>query len=695
MVDSMAAARCIVCMSYFVTPLDIVTDVNQLVFFGVQGWWFLMGTSLVIILASWRSVIVFAAVRPKIASFKVGFALFAPGLLLPCWNLVAAPSEDQSNQDVEHGHDASDGSKLVAGGTPSEENVDEFSNFYFYAHDGAGASTDSSSSSSSSGNDFSLSSLVCENVYDFLAINARAYADSRWLLRRAVLVVRLELVVVLMMIPLSPYLMIAGSIALARERLSYESDDDDDDHHQQHHQGSSKKNGRLDRIVMIVLVKGFLESLPQLVLQTATFSWVVSSSSRGASVEKSCGGVPYFVLFVVSSSSSATGVLEAIWNYFFGRPQRRRRGSSRRLNKRTMLDALREGRSTFGDDVASDEFKGDKEVVLAAVQQQGGDAFMHAAPELKSDKNFVLSVVRVDGDALMHAATEMKRDREIVLAAIGQRGEALEYAANELKGDKEIVLSAVERNGWMLVHAATEMKRDREVVLAAVKRNGLLALEHAAPDLKKNKEFILACVGLNGLALEYAAEELKKDCGFVLAAARQDCDAFMYAADEVRNDKNTVLAVVEHNGKALEHASDELRGDRDVVLAAVRRDGSALEYAGANLKNDKEIVLAAVRDEGKNLEFAARGLREDKEIVLAAVRQNGRALQYASEDLKKDKSCVLAAVGQYGPAVYFAADDLKKDDEVLLLLGAAAAAAPKTPLPKTTNCRDVTSIKTF
>eukprot|EP00971_Amphidinium_carterae_P264976 5256374-Amphidinium_carterae.1 len=47
-----------------------------------------------------------------------------------------------------------------------------------------------------------------------------------------------------------------------------------------------------------------------------------------------------------------------------------------------------------------------------------------------------------DTSELRFAAEECKADREIVLAAVKQNGYALQYAAGDCKNDREIVLAA-------------------------------------------------------------------------------------------------------------------------------------------------------------------------------------------------------------------------------------------------------------
>ncbi|NVJ89710.1 MAG: DUF4116 domain-containing protein, partial [Flavobacteriaceae bacterium] len=42
----------------------------------------------------------------------------------------------------------------------------------------------------------------------------------------------------------------------------------------------------------------------------------------------------------------------------------------------------------------------------------------------------------------------LKKDKEVVLAAVKQDGRALEYADDSLKKDKEFILAAVKQNSY-------------------------------------------------------------------------------------------------------------------------------------------------------------------------------------------------------------------------------------------------------
>jgi NhaP-type Na+/H+ and K+/H+ antiporter len=177
----------------------------------------------------------------------------------------------------------------------------------------------------------------------------------------------------------------------------------------------------------------------------------------------------------------------------------------------------------------STKLKNDKEIVLAAVQQDG-KSLEDASHELKNDKEIVLAAVQQAGKSLEDASTELKNDKEIVLAAVQQDGKSLEDASHKLKNDKEVVLAAVTNDGWALRYASKKLKDDREIVLAAIQENEW-ALEFASDDLKNDKEIVLAAVQQDGWTLEFASDDLKNDEEVVALAASLSIDSFCYVHD--------------------------------------------------------------------------------------------------------------------------------------------------------------------
>jgi len=344
---------------------------------------------------------------------------------------------------------------------------------------------------------------------------------------------------------------------------------------------------------------------------------------------------------VLKSGDGSSACCQLLWDFL---KERRWSGSAlpddmvKCLEKR-LMGTVRDSKDLLQH--ASEELRGDRAFMLAAVQHNGL-ALEYASDQLRGDKEVVLAAVQQDGDALGYASKELRGNTEVVLAAVQRKEDALKHSSDELRGNMEFVLAAVKQNDFALAGASDVLRGDKEVVLAVVKQNGH-ALKYAGDEPRGDKEVVLAAVQQTGFALKHASDELQGDKEIVLAAVTQDGRALAGASDVLRGDKEVVLAAVKQTGFALKHASDELREDREFVLAAVKENGYAIARASDELRGDREVVLAAVKQTGHALKYAGDELREDREFVLAAVKENGQALKYASDELRGDKEVVLAA----------------------------------------------------
>ena len=86
---------------------------------------------------------------------------------------------------------------------------------------------------------------------------------------------------------------------------------------------------------------------------------------------------------------------------------------------------------------ASNELRGDKDVVLAAVLAVESDeddpALWHASTDMRSDKDVMLAAVKQDGELLRIASIDLRDDKDVVMAAIQQNREAEKYASDRLR----------------------------------------------------------------------------------------------------------------------------------------------------------------------------------------------------------------------------------------------------------------------
>jgi len=109
---------------------------------------------------------------------------------------------------------------------------------------------------------------------------------------------------------------------------------------------------------------------------------------------------------------------------------------------------------------------------------------------LKSDKEIVLAAVTQNGNALQYASDDLKGDQNVVFAAFKQKG----YSVEGHMSVREMILAAVRADGNNLQFASNELREDREVVLAAVRKSGA-ALKFALGELNQDSE----CLKASGL----------------------------------------------------------------------------------------------------------------------------------------------------------------------------------------------------
>ena len=130
----------------------------------------------------------------------------------------------------------------------------------------------------------------------------------------------------------------------------------------------------------------------------------------------------------------------------------------------------------------------------------------------------------------MRFVTEnFKSDRGVVLAAVQQNGLALEFALFSPRKSRDVLLAAVQNNGLALQFAQEKMKNDEEVAIRALSHVlsseswHECALPHVGDKLRGNKEVILTAARHNRdrvqEVLRWAEPELQEE---VLRELRKD-----------------------------------------------------------------------------------------------------------------------------------------------------------------------------
>ena len=154
---------------------------------------------------------------------------------------------------------------------------------------------------------------------------------------------------------------------------------------------------------------------------------------------------------------------------------------------------------------ASERLRDDKDVVMAAVQQNGM-ALYFASERLRDDKDVVMAAVHQIGTALYFASDELRNDKDVVLKAVQQNGMTLRYASERLRGDKDVVMAAVHQYEWALIYASKELRDD-------------FASLYVSPRLKQDQDIQKAA----GLEPDIKQEPEKPDIDMVLGDAKKWC----------------------------------------------------------------------------------------------------------------------------------------------------------------------------
>jgi len=95
--------------------------------------------------------------------------------------------------------------------------------------------------------------------------------------------------------------------------------------------------------------------------------------------------------------------------------------------------------------------------------------FQDSAPEVKADKECVLAAVKKFGYALEYASDDLKANKEVVLTAVTKSGDALKYVNKKapMWADKDFVMSMVKLDGAALKYAQGGLSQDPECLKIA------------------------------------------------------------------------------------------------------------------------------------------------------------------------------------------------------------------------------------
>lgn len=373
-----------------------------------------------------------------------------------------------------------------------------------------------------------------------------------------------------------------------------------------------------------------------------------------------------------------------------------------RRDKAFVLDGIRHGVDVL--EHAEKSLLADASFAFEAVKKGGAGAYKYLSKTLTKSKDFMLKLIKLDGMALEHADEALRKDKNFCKLAIeSSGGKAMRHVHMSLKTDADFVLSVIAGQDVtvvvMVLHQADPaLLEDHKFMIDAAGRTGGKAMDVASPNLKQSRSFALDCIKKDlrhiefidisfrsdkefiveaieitkGVALEFASEALRNDREVVTAAIRvqgADGSAFRFAGLGLKKDYAFVIEFSRDHPEVLKYADQELLSNKRFVLEALKKaKGStmdALKHANEKLKKDAAFMTEAIKTtNGRAMEFVHDELHKSRDFVLKAVDASGNALKHAKETFKKDRDIVLAAVKTTGGSIMkHAHDELARDKE--------------------------------
>jgi hypothetical protein len=335
--------------------------------------------------------------------------------------------------------------------------------------------------------------------------------------------------------------------------------------------------------------------------------------------------------------------------------------------------------------------------------------FQYANEELKSDKEYIVNLVKEDDCYLEYINPKILSDRITMMRAVALNGRALSYASEELRNDREIVKMAVQENPYAMEYASDHLKNDREILKLAIDSN-VAALQFAGTALQTDKEFmnidnltkaldnewsssfilkLLPNYSCNESALLLFASKKSKDLKF--SPRKNICDSLLrdemfitnFIASLPEDDQNIdgilkeldlallssaklfdVIHLEKQPGNFI-YADKSLKNDRDFILKHVKTNPKIIYLAPRRYQEDREIFNAALVQDELVFQLANKTFSNDIDLANFAIAKNGLALKYASKELRNNFKLVKEAVSQNGYALKYASSDLKKNKELV------------------------------
>ena len=134
---------------------------------------------------------------------------------------------------------------------------------------------------------------------------------------------------------------------------------------------------------------------------------------------------------------------------------------------------------------ASMRFKDDEDVVITAIKDRA-ESILYASERIKKNKKILLMAIKKNPKLfklLTVSQEKLRNDKDFVLSVIKIDAMLLEFASEKLRDDKHIIFSAIKRDSSSIRYASSRLRKDSTVISLYIKFTDLRILQLAPEEI--------------------------------------------------------------------------------------------------------------------------------------------------------------------------------------------------------------------
>lgn len=174
--------------------------------------------------------------------------------------------------------------------------------------------------------------------------------------------------------------------------------------------------------------------------------------------------------------------------------------------------------------ICNDEIKNDREFYLKLLENYSSKYpeslfyYDKIPKELKSDKDFIVGLIKINSNYINEVDYSMFRDIDIANALLDIDWPLFKRLPYEARNNKLIVEKALKSSVMAFQYASDGLKKDKDYILELYKTYDNI-LDYIDPELKKDKTFIKDALMINSKALLFADTEIVNNIEFIITLA--------------------------------------------------------------------------------------------------------------------------------------------------------------------------------